>query len=701
MFKRQHSVNASSGRQNAASPTSPLPGSSTQSLDRTLASPSGASGKALQSPRSPPETPPPLIPPKNPARSSLHIADDATGGLGTAPSPTSPSPPQRRTKSRRPSTATGATGVGSSNMSLREEVTPWEFQTLGPTSPSKEKERKIHVRDLQMTRITGPSHNGRSSGTNGGTSPDQSPRSFNTAYSPSLSTVSLSSFTAMPPPLISGPHSISSNLSKSRVAQTTATGLVEEVTPWELHPAPNENSTSISQRTTSTDGRMGTTNSKVGQSQPAQRRSTTNTGPVEEVTPWELSPGPDDLTPPPPPSPTKVPPNHTSKSDAKKLKRPVSLAAARSVARSTTYPLFANLPDVPIDLLDAFGGAFGGPGGGVSVGIPPAPVSPSASKKSFSQTSNFSYSESKISLQSYDLRHSKSTKKTSKVGKEQKDTKSVRSVQSDGASVVERTRQLPLTGPLEEVAPWEMHPAPEIEVDEEKEKRKQKIWLGGRGRSASSLNLGLGSKTVSPPIPPSPSLDLLRSQKLVGQSQPGSDLGEYEDGRSMSSSALSVSSIRAPGLGGRLRSNSVAASMEGAYMNGRKAESSASLIPEGKELGDVKSFHATPSAVGLVRGRSLNSALPSLRPGSSGSTIGHGRGTGATSMVPNMNAAQMEEVIPWELCPVPAAPGGVTSDERDRKMVSNKFLFPAFVYYSSVLRSIPFVGKGSLHMPYP
>ena len=671
MFKRQRSVDSTSGHRNAASPTSP-----------SLAPPSRASGRALQSPRSPPETPP-LIPPKNPARGSLHLTDDAAGGVGTAsahqfaPS----SPPQRVTKLRRPSTATGATGAGSSNMSLREEITPWEFQTLGPTSPSKEKERKIHVRDLQMTRITGPSHNGRSATTNGGTSPDQSPRSFNTAYSPSLSTVSLSSFTAMPPPLITGPHSISSSLSKVHVAQTTATGPVEEVTPWELHPVPNENGTSISLRTAST---MGTTNSKVGPS----RRSTTNTGPVEEVTPWELSPGPDDFTPPP--SPTKVPPNHTSKSDSKKLKRPVSLAAARSAARSTSYPLFANLPDVPVDLLDAFGGGFGG--GGVSIGIPPAPVSPSASKSSFSQASDFSYSESKTSLQSYDLRHSRSTRKASKAGKDQKDAKSV---QSEG-SVVERTRQHPLTGPLEEVAPWEMHPAPEIEVDEEKEKRKQKIWLGGRGRSASSLNLGLGSKIVSPPIPPSPSLDLLRSQKLVGQSQPGSGIGEYytrEDGRC--SSALSVSSIRAPGLGGRLRSNSVATSMEGAYMNGRKAESSASLIgggrtgtmAEGKELGDVK--HATASAVGLIRGRSLNSALPSLRPGSSGSTIGHGRGTGATSMVPNMNAAQMEEVIPWELCPVPAAPqrtpGSVTNDERDRKTVSSFLLcllFPCSTIYS-------------------
>jgi len=157
--------------------------------------------------------------------------------------------------------------------------------------------------------------------------------------------------------------------------------------------------------------------------------------------------------------------------------------------------------------------------------------------------------------------------------------------------------------------------------------------------------------------------------------------------------------MSAPGLDGRLRSNSAVTNIEGAYVNGRKGESTGSLPlggdrtgVVGKERKDKESsgFHATARAIGLVRGRSLNSALPNSRPGSScGSTSGYGTGIGATSMVPTMNVAQMEEVIPWELHPVPPAPqrtlsnGGMTNDERDRKMVSitNSFLlFPCYLF---------------------
>ena len=96
---------------------------------------------------------------------------------------------------------------------------------------------------------------------------------------------------------------------KSSLTKPMYTGPVEEVTPWELHPVPTSPS-SISLKASSSplQNRRSFSSSSTPHISlsPAPHKSTlVSTGPVEEVTPWELLPGPSQ-TDDKPPSPVSL-----------------------------------------------------------------------------------------------------------------------------------------------------------------------------------------------------------------------------------------------------------------------------------------------------------------------------------------------------------------------------------------------------------
>lgn len=73
------------------------------------------------------------------------------------------------------------------------------------------------------------------------------------------------------------------------------TGPVEEVAPWELYPVPASPIISdVKASTTSSNlkNRKSSSSTPTAHFSPTSAPRTISTGPVEEVTPWELSPGP-------------------------------------------------------------------------------------------------------------------------------------------------------------------------------------------------------------------------------------------------------------------------------------------------------------------------------------------------------------------------------------------------------------------------
>lgn len=91
----------------------------------------------------------------------------------------------------------------------------------------------------------------------------------------------------------------------SSLAKTIYTGPVEEVTPWELHPVPTSPSSSsktltqrISTSSTYPKNNKSSSTPHIPLSPPPpplHKSMLMSTGPVEEVTPWELLPGPSHL----------------------------------------------------------------------------------------------------------------------------------------------------------------------------------------------------------------------------------------------------------------------------------------------------------------------------------------------------------------------------------------------------------------------
>ena len=462
---------------------------------------------------------------------------------------------------------------------------------------------------------------------------------------------------------------------------STATGPIADVTPWELYPAPRPRSTSVSIAASST-------NSEARHASMAISMPLTNTGPVQEVTPWVLAPGPAETAhntsglPSPSTGSHRAIAIFKSKSESKPPKRASSYKSIHSAAPSSSD--FAPAPDMPTDFLSAHGTISGMD----TTGIPFQRSPVATSKKSFSQISERSISDSKHSAQSFGPASSNFNwpKPGSRGGKDRKD--------SFNAGVTERTRPLTSTGPVEEVAPWEMYPPPL-----ESEFRK---------KTASRISVPLGLSLVNLPhvtatssYAMSPTIEMWRMQKMAGQSEmiKGVPITYYahDDGRSKSASALPLTGGRK-----RARTDSAVASY---HSGGERTVASCISLPlqsdrssrDGQETAEpprVPRSGAGPVAANkLSRGRSLTAQTPtssktSLRPLSASiSASGHSERFGAVSMVSTMNVAQMEEVTPWDLYPIPlpvhrstaTLVSGTKSEDRDSRTVrifGLPFFFP-------------------------
>ena len=541
------------------------------------------------------------------------------------------SPPQMKL---RPSSSSGSTP----DTRNREDVTPWEFQALGPISSPTD---KVHISS------TNP--------------PRSRPNAGASLRRPKTSSASLASlsFSSMPPPLNS---SFAAVLNRPT---STATGPIADVTPWELYPAPRPRSTSVSIAASSTSG-------DASHASMAFSIPSTNTGPVQEVTPWVLAPGPAETAhnTSDPLSPSTG--NHRaiaifkSKSESKPPKRASSFKSIHSAAPSGSS--LTPAPEMPTDLSSTHGTV----GGTMTTGITLQRSPVAASKISFSQISERSISDGPA------MTDFNWPKPGSRGGKD-------RRYSSSNAAAVERTRQLTLTGPVEEVAPWEMYPPP---LESEFSKK-----MASRISAPLGLSLAkLPHVTTTSSYAMSPTIEMWKMQKLADQSEMIKGVANsyytHEDGRSKSASALPLLT----GGRKRARTDSVVASY---YLGGERTVASCTSLP----LQSDRASRYGPETAGSVasnklsRGRSLTAQTPtssktSLRPlSASASASGHGERFGAVSMVSTMNVAQMEEVTPWELYPIPLSVhrstatlvSGTKSEDRDRRMVRIFFLSLFFV----------------------
>lgn len=348
---------------------------------------------------------------------------------------------------------------------------------------------------------------------------------------------------------------------------------------------------------------------------PPLKRSTQHTGPVEEVTPWDLAPGPEgdgDRSVPPSPSRSK----HSSK-----VKSNVdSNFPVRSVAPPDLYR---------------------------GVGIQPAPArAPKISRKSTSQASV----KSQESRQSFGQAQvsAKSSRSGSK-GKGRKESKPL-----VGMGMAERTRQLPLTGPLEEVAPWEMHTAPEIEVADEAE-GDTKILVGNRARSRSSLTGKANRHTRED----EPSINSARS----------SSKGPF--------------SARKTGGEKRDRTNSAAASWDG-RLSGEVGETLRGNLSSVNHTGSGKEVDEEP-VVG-------NGRIATNHPANLKSTASaRAPAPRAIPMVSSLSLSLMEEVTPWEMYPVlPSHQQSASSRYKAKDQILVRISYICFFFDSRFSTSIFF-----------
>ena len=632
----------------------------------------------------------PSRPPRNPARSSVLLSDEsmiATGSAHPALSLQTQQPQLRDTKSKRPLTAPGIASSRSINTTAREETTPWELQTTDTA------EEIVQIPELQTTevspsRMTHPTikhpynDHPRSLRSGGGFSPNHSPRSSRMVVSPTSSTLSLASLISAS---LSPPSVIFGRSRDPPQALSMSTGPISEVTPWELYPVPRRDSASASVKSTSTSGGVNTSKSTSWLSSGSNprlqipplkfKRSVKTTGPVEEVTPWDLAPGPEedgDWITPPSPTRSKFSSKFKSKADSKHSARPVAPPSSETLTTSVAVNVWDDYPVTPTPLR-----------------------SPKMSRKSTSQVSEKSQ-ESRYS-NSVQM-GAKSFRTGSKGGKGKKESKPPVSM-----GMVERQRSLPLTGPLEEVAPWEMHPVPAIEVGDEgeNEKKLSTNLFGSRARSRSSLSLGLGScgngHGLSGMSTPALGLliDVSNGSKRAGQTQTtgkGNLGGNYthEDERSISSAAISRSSSKGPlssgKVGGekRVRTNSAAASsmsLDG-FLSGEGEATNPSLVLSAnqavdEEAEDMKEFSLVGQQIGKERISTNHPTISASNLRSASST--HVPAVKAIQMVSSMSTSQVQEVTPWELCPVTPSPhrsASTRSEDKERRPVSNlDFIF--------------------------
>ncbi|KAJ3482406.1 hypothetical protein NLJ89_g12141 [Agrocybe chaxingu] len=330
--------------------------------------------------------------------------------------------PKGRPRSR-PSTATGST---------REEITPWEFQASSSASlleehmswaaQDKEKEKEQErEKEKERERIL------------------ESPRAKPLA------------------------PSVKSRASSAGLGLSTSTGPVSEVTPWELYPAP------LTPGGNGTTHTIASTSAKdVSLSAPSYtdsaghtplpltpRKHTLPTGPIEDVTPWELEPAPA-----PEPVVRRVESGGVTPGKHKEKEKTKKASKTNSSRPESLSPPTAN------------------------ASIPAPPLSPSRRSLPYSDNSHSHHSGLQSAGQGTYSSYARS-----------------------GVSGQGSLAQRPLpTGPMEEVTPWEMHPAPD---SHDKEK-----LASLRSRSHSSLP----PPSSPPPSSPLPSLPTHRKTSSFGHS---------------------------------------------------------------------------------------------------------------------------------------------------------------------------------------
>ncbi|PPR04105.1 hypothetical protein CVT24_010678 [Panaeolus cyanescens] len=426
----------------------------------------------------------PQRPPRNPARTGTHMSDV---------------PPLRKVASRsRPSTASDA----------REDITPWEFQSLIKD-------------DVRQRRDSFPSP------------------------SPSSS--------AHPPPHIKQSSAAPSMKSHaSSLGLSIHTGPISEVTPWELYPVPpvqsnlsavstrtslsmgsarsepsvdvggqtfvsREHSASISsinipatlgpqQNTDSTQitrtmsglGRSNGTESGVSSGQPGTpviHNSAASlpprtplhsahiiTGPVEDVTPWELEPGPSSAVSPPSKSESDHHQERTSIHKYTRLRSSVSSASRPSNASKTSVN---QPPSVPPPLPHTQNRQN------------PQPQSPSRKSMTRSETS-ISHSSGMVPSN-----HWTYASQTPSSG----------------------TRPLP-TGPAEDVTPWELEPGPSTKkptVDESEAPPSIGHLQSVHARNSMSLTTAQLEEVTPWELYPVPGDPLQIERKIAGASSGNSE----------------------------------------------------------------------------------------------------------------------------------------------------------------------------------
>lgn len=220
------------------------------------AEPSRPTFKRTNSTPHPPQPPSPhrpssaAVPPLNRRPSAFSLQNSSIPIPPSLPSPALPPRPRTGTMPDGPPLRLRKSSSRPSTASSREEVTPWEFQSSpfekAPSSPAYDK--------------------------------------FERASTPTLK--SRASSIKSSPPSINSPHPTSV---RSR-SSSAATGLVDDVTPWDAYPPLPEKEFKYHNPTHKVPEY-----SASGPSLPLA----TSTGPVEDVTPWELIPPPqENLTKP-------------------------------------------------------------------------------------------------------------------------------------------------------------------------------------------------------------------------------------------------------------------------------------------------------------------------------------------------------------------------------------------------------------------
>ncbi|KAF9524283.1 hypothetical protein CPB83DRAFT_618717 [Crepidotus variabilis] len=448
------------------------------------------------------------------------------------------------------------------------------------------------------------------------------------------------------------------------------TGQMLNPYPTALKQRKNTNASSTTANTTYTNNTSGTNG--TGVTGGSGGGASTATGPVEDVLPWELSP--------PPPSPPKKGKSISNgvdkrksedalgftlngkvtsddekaggKSDKEKTsrrdklsqklkpKRPMSLAPIKGSAFSsqsripsgahgpTSQPLNGQEDGFPPSLAGPIGGTINGLlGGPTSAGSTSSnpPVSPSRRSEHSSRSSGDWGAGG--GRHGSIIPRSPPSKKLDLPPQMQRAT----------------SRQLPLTGPVEDVAPWEMEEHNQqpryvqAQPSQQASKQRSSMSLGGESKSSANHHGNSNNQSFAVPLP-SPSFFFAMGNQPPngiltggGSRSAGSGIGMHGKSGShhhslsaqavnkhaMNEDAASVASIGTQSVGekergekGRKRANSVAASLAASLVSVASAISGDSqAIAAAANASSSSHQHHTPASKRQGRPRTADSAL--------------------------------------------------------------------------------------------